>query len=237
MARHQQPKAADDLTNMDWHALLFNRPCPPPTWWVGEAIARRTSHIELRAAAAACLLAEPLGLEIGNPPFLLQVPRLALAWREAVNHHHLFLPIPDGMRTAVVMLMTVSAAVDCLLEPGQGGRKAGAAPLVPELWEARGGCVRLVKNLQAAGIPLSEVNYKLTPEERADLDRQVAAVHARRSSREAEAAAPAEPVRRKAEPRAKPAKRKPAAARAEEQPAAPAAPAPAPKTSFASWLE
>jgi hypothetical protein len=221
--------AADDLTEIDWFTLLFNRPCPPPTWWVGEAISRRTSHIELRAAAAACLLAPPLGLEIGNPPYLPSLPRLAKAWREAANQHHLFLPIPDGMRTAVVMLKTLNAAVDCL-ESGPGGRRAGEAALVPELLDARADGARLVQALRDHGIPLSAVNYRLSPAEKADLQRQVDDVHAR-------AAAPAEPVRRQAEPRAKPAKRKPAAARAEEQPAAPAAPAPAPKTSFASWLE
>ena len=231
------PKPQPLAPATDWHALLFNRPCPPQTWWVGEAIARRTSHVELRATAAASLLAEPLGLEMGAPPYLPALPRLALAFREAADDHPRFIDIPDGMRTAVVMLMTLNAAVDCLLEPGHGGRKVGAAPLVPELWEARGACVRLIQVLRDNDVPLSAVEHRITPEEKADLQRQVDDVHARRSSREAEAAAPAEPVRRKAEPRAKPAKRKPAAARAEEQPAAPAAPAPAPKPSFASWLE
>ena len=189
--------AADDLTEIDFFTLLFNRPCPPPTWWVGEAIARRTSHIELRAAAAACLLAPPLGLEIGNPPYLPSLPRLAKAWREAVNQHHLFLPIPDGMRTAVVMLKTLNAAVDCL-ESGPGGRRAGEAALVPELLDARADGARLVQTLRDHGIPLSAVNYRLSPAEKADLQRQVDDVHERCATRAAArstAPAPAKPAR------------------------------------------
>ena len=196
--------AADDLTEIDFFTLLFNRPCPPPTWWVGEAIARRTSHIELRAAAAACLLAPPLGLEIGNPPYLPSLPRLAKAWREAVNQHHLFLPIPDGMRTAVVMLKTLNAAVDCL-ESGPGGRRAGEAALVPELLDARADGARLVQTLRDHGIPLSAVNYRLSPAEKADPQRQVDDVHERCAIRAAaKAAAPAPAKSRKAEPKTTP---------------------------------
>jgi hypothetical protein len=177
---------------------------------------------------------------MGAPPYLPAVPRLALAFREAADEHHRFLDIPDGMRAAVAMLMTLNAAVDCLIEPGLGGRKVGAAPLVPELWEARGACVRLIEVLRESGIPLSAVEYRLTPEEKADLRRQVAAVHAR-------VEAPAAPVRKKAgfgvEASARSAKQKPAAA------AAPiAAPAvevveaqaveepPAAESTYAPWL-
>ena len=146
-----------------WTGFLCCRPCPPPTWWVGEAIERGISHTELRAYAAACLLAPPILYRVGPAPYLPALPSLARVWKEMHRDHDEFLCLKErGMPPLVHSLVLLSTARDAMEDPKAPG-------LVPELQEA---CVAVgdaIRALVKSGIPLSARNTKLTAEEREEL--------------------------------------------------------------------
>lgn len=156
---------------IDWQALLLNRPTPPPTWWVGEAISRKTSHTELRASAVMALICPPLMLDPGRPPFLPRIPAAVQEWIAMLRNQDQFLCLGDkGMKPAVVALVVLSAARDAMHDQS----------LVPELQEACKAAADVVHALEASGVPLSARNIKLDPEEKAELELQAAALLARR---------------------------------------------------------
>ena len=146
-----------------WKGFLCGRPCPPPTWWVGEAIERGLSHTELRAYAAAALLAPPILYRVGSGPYLPKLPALARVWKEMHRDHDEYLCLKErGMVPLVSALVLLSAARDAMEDPKAPG-------LVPELQEA---CVAVgdaIRALVKSGIPLSARHTKLTAEETEDL--------------------------------------------------------------------
>jgi len=213
MARHQQP--VDHGEPIDWPRLLIGRPTPPPGFFVQMAIDRGVSTIELRSSVVVAILAPPLCLSPGRPPYLAQLGRLAREWISLLKQHDSFIclgPDSDAMRTAVTLLLTTKACCEVMRERRDSGREDA---LVPELWAMYREAGLLIKAMEAAGIPLSARHNRLSPEAKAELEAEVADIRARTGAIPLgemdptlpvarEAAAPAEPLRRKAEPKPTP---------------------------------
>ena len=161
MAKPQPP--ATDSAPIDWPRLLIGRPSPPPGWWVDLAIQRQCGTVELRASAVAALLAPPLMLRLGPPPYLPQIPALAEEWIGILNQQDAHLALGGkGFDMAIEALQTAVAARDVLQDPKQ-------ADLVPELQRLCGVAADLVETLQAAGADLKSTACPLTSKEQEQL--------------------------------------------------------------------
>jgi hypothetical protein len=177
MARHQQP--VDHGEPIDWPRLLIGRPTPPPGFFVQMAIDRGVSTIELRSSVVVAILAPPLCLSPGRPPYLAQLGRLAKEWISLLKQRDSFIclgPDSDAMHTAVTLLLTTKACCDVMRERRDSGREDA---LVPELWEMYREAGLLIKAMEAAGIPLSARHNRLSPEAKAELEAEVADIRAR----------------------------------------------------------
>jgi hypothetical protein len=146
---------------INWTELLVGRTIPPPGWWVALAIERKVSTVELRASAVVALLAEPLCMGLGPPPYLAAVPKLALEWISVLAQTDAFIALGDGgLKSAVAALATAVAARDTLVDPR-------APDLVPELQQFCTVAASLVKVLKAHGFTLPAA--PMPAEERAAL--------------------------------------------------------------------
>lgn len=210
MSKRNQAAPAEAEEAINWAQLLLGRKCPPPPWWVGLAQQRRSSATEVRASAVAHLLAIPLELPLGPPPYLQQLPVMVKSWLGLVGRQEQFIAMgadSDAMRTAVFALLTASAAVEAMDERPAAARAGAAAaapePLVPELLELRRAAGALIEAMVAAGIPLEARHYVPTAQQRQQLAAEVDAVNAKRAAATAAAApaeAPAAPPPRKRPP-------------------------------------
>ena len=210
MAKPKPPATASEP--IDWPRLLIGRPSPPPGWWVSLAIERQVGTVELRASAVVAILAPPLCLSPGRPPYLAQLPRLAKEWISLLRQRDSFIclgPDSDAMHTASVLLLTARACCEAMKERRDSGREDA---LVPELWEMYREAGLLIKAMEAAGIPLESRHNRLSPEAKAELEAEVADIRARTGAiplgemdptlPAARAAAQVEPVKRQARPAA-----------------------------------
>jgi len=146
---------------INWTELLVGRTIPPPGWWVALAIERKVSTVELRASAVVALLAPPLCVDPGRPPYLAELPRLAKEWISVLAQTDAFLALGDsGLKSAASALATAVAARDTLVDPK-------APDLVPELGMFEEVAASLVKTLKAAGFKMP--TEPMPAEERAAL--------------------------------------------------------------------
>jgi hypothetical protein len=149
-------------TPIDWTQLLVGRQTPPPGWWVALAIERGVSTVELRSSAVVALLAPAMAIRPGPPPYLPQLPGLAEEWLSLLRQHAAFVALREqGMATIVPLLVVLSAARDAM------AGEAKAPDLVPELQLACKEAAAVIRALEAAGIPLSARNTRLSVEEKA----------------------------------------------------------------------
>jgi len=115
---------------------------------VALAIERKVSTVELRASAVVALLAPPLCVDPGRPPYLAELPRLAREWISVLAQTDAFIALGDsGLKSAVAALATAVAARDTLVDPK-------APDLVPELQQFCTVAASLVKVLKAHGFTL-----------------------------------------------------------------------------------
>jgi hypothetical protein len=133
---------------INWTELLVGRPCPPPGWWVGLSIERGVSTIEQRASAVVALLAPPLCMSTGQPPYLAVVPKLALEWISVLSQTDAFIALGDGgLKSAASALATAVAARNALADPK-------VPDLVPELAMFEEVAASLVQVLKAHGFKM-----------------------------------------------------------------------------------
>jgi hypothetical protein len=181
---------------INWTELLVGRTIPPPGWWVALAIERKVSTVELRASAVVALLAEPLCLRLGPPPYLAAVPRLALEWISVLAQTDAFIALGDsGLKSAVAALATAVAARDTLVDPK-------APDLVPELQQFCAVAASLVKVLKAHGCKLP--TEPMPAAERAALEAEREALRAnanRPAADQPRQTAKAKPIRRQQQQR------------------------------------
>jgi len=158
-------KSAAAAAPIDWPALLLARPCPPSAWWTGEAIARGTSSLELRAEAAWDLMATPFDIETAPGSKLPQVVALANRYtKQLQSAAHLALwferehgDINDQIyRVAVSWFLRLKAAEEAMnirnAAKGWQQDQSQAEPHVPELQPAVLNAAAVVRELQERGI-------------------------------------------------------------------------------------
>ena len=107
-----------ESAHINWPELLVGRDSPPPGWWVGLALQRDVSTVELRAAAVVALLAPPLALAYGRAPYLAEVPRLAREWVSVFSQTDVFQCLgAAGLEQAQEALQIAEAAQAALVDP------------------------------------------------------------------------------------------------------------------------
>ena len=154
-------KDAEAAPDIDWAALLLARPCPANHWWVGEAVARRMSSLELRAEAAWDLMAAPFDITPEPGSKLPQVISLAKKYAnqlESTAHLGLWFKREHGeindqiYRVAVSWFLRLKASEE-VMNPrpaAQQWQQDQSQPEanVPELRPALLNAVAVVKDLQ-----------------------------------------------------------------------------------------
>jgi len=107
-----------ESAHINWPELLVGRDSPPPGWWVGLAMERSVSTVELRASAVVALLAPPLALAYGRAPYLAEVPRLAREWVSVFSQTDVFECLgAAGLEQAQEALQIAEAAQAALVDP------------------------------------------------------------------------------------------------------------------------
>ena len=136
MAKPQPP--ATDSAHINWPELLVGRDSPPPGWWVGLAMERSVSTVELRASAVVALLAPPLALAYGRAPYLAEVPRLVREWVSVFSQTDVFQCLgAAGLEQAQEALQMAEAAQAALVDP----KAPNLSPELDQLVEVTGDLV------------------------------------------------------------------------------------------------